>query len=252
MKKNGLILIILCLMLTGCVKYEVGMTINRNKSINVELIYAMNGDLSSMANVNSIDETRKSLENNGFKVSEYKENNLVGISATKNLGHINELSGKNNISLELTSLLDDKFYGKEVFNVEEGFLKNMYKANFSFDMTNEDEQEDINEKSDYDYSKYLDVKFVLKSEFDIINHNADEVSKDGKTYTWNPKYGLVNDITFEFSAHTDNSIYLILLVSAVIIIIIIICIIKLTSRRIRKTKEIKKYNSAVEVLDFEI
>lgn len=254
MKKICLMLLIVCILTVGCVKYEVGMTIDSDESITLDLVYAVNNSLISFAgngNVMDTEDVRQKLIDSGFEVKEYKTESLAGISASKKLGELNDLATNDDVVFELTELVNKKFDNVKMFKLENKGFKNNYKATFTFNMVNDDGDETQSEEYDYDYSEYIDVKFVLKSKCALKNHNADEVSEDG-IYTWKPKYGVLNNINFEFSTQYNKTIYILLLASAIIILVILICIVRLFIRKINKNKEIKNNSTEIEILDIDI
>jgi hypothetical protein len=84
MKKIKYIIMIclITLVSTGCVKYDASMDIKRDKSMNFSIIYAMDSSLGLDKDSLSKEE-KEELDKNGFKVSEYKDDKYIGNKITK-------------------------------------------------------------------------------------------------------------------------------------------------------------------------
>ena len=134
MKKNfgikALILLVVLAMTSGCIKFETGMKISATK--DVEGFYIM-GMMDSMmgqtgADANAFKSDSRKLEDQGYKVSDYKEEGYTGIKATKSLGNLDDLSYEGEVR---TVNLDKADENTKYFKVEKGFLKNTYTAKFT-------------------------------------------------------------------------------------------------------------------------
>ena len=76
MKKIKYILLcILPVLLTGCVKFNTNMAIKKDKSMDFSIIYALDSSLIEDQEVLE-EEDKKKLEDQAFKVSEYSEDNI--------------------------------------------------------------------------------------------------------------------------------------------------------------------------------
>ena len=75
--RSVVVLLVVTLLLTGCVKYNVNMEIRKDKSMNFEMIYAMNSSLLQGKDV--FDEKElKEIKDKGFKVEKYdKDKDLL-------------------------------------------------------------------------------------------------------------------------------------------------------------------------------
>ena len=256
MKKLVKILMSLLLVfgLTGCVKYTTSMEVKKDKSVTLEIIYAM--DTSAMEDLNFGELTEDEdyededldaaneieltdyeeeeediasndssvnkedyewLEKKGYKVEEYTyekdDSKYVGVKITKKYDSIDDISKDKDITVDFTTLFNDKDNFKEEFFSKKG---NIYKANFVFDFTQDGE--DVSDQ----YASYqgaFDLKYTIKLPNKAKKHNASKVSDDGLTYTWNLKYGKKNKVEFEFGFGSSKTILLVVGAIAIVAII---------------------------------
>ena len=93
MKKNKFILMlcVLTFMLTGCVKYNANMNINKDKSMDFSMIYALDTSLFEDQELLS-DEDKQKLESQGFTITDYSEGTMKGYTLTKKISNIDYVS----------------------------------------------------------------------------------------------------------------------------------------------------------------
>lgn len=127
--KRIIMLVMMLLTLTGCVKFEVSMDIKKDKSMTLGIIQAIDNSLmEGSENTTTIleEDEKKALEKAGYKVEPYSEDNMTGYKITKEIKNIDEVSTEKEITADLsTSELDDTAY---IFTVKKGIFKNTYKA----------------------------------------------------------------------------------------------------------------------------
>ncbi len=261
MKKLVKILMSLLLVfgLTGCVKYTTSMEVKKDKSVTLEVIYAMDtsamedldfGELTEdedhededyededldaaneieltdyeeeeediASNDSSVNkEDYEWLEKKGYKVEEYTyekdDSKYVGVKITKKYDSIDDISKDKDITVDFTTLFNDKDNFKEEFFSKKG---NIYKANFVFDFTQDGE--DVSDQY-ASYQSVFDLKYTIKLPNKAKKHNASKVSDDGLTYTWNLKYGKKNKVEFEFGFGSSKTILLVVGAIAIVAII---------------------------------
>ena len=93
MKKTMKLLSLLAVvvLMSGCVKYDIGMEIGKDKSVNVAIISAIDSTL--MGNEQTVDEDEiKALEDKGFTATKYEDDNWNGYTLTKKYKNIDEIS----------------------------------------------------------------------------------------------------------------------------------------------------------------
>lgn len=149
MKKNKFILMlcVLTFMLTGCVKYNANMNINKDKSMDFSMIYALDTSLFEDQELLS-DEDKQKLESQGFTITDYSEGTMKGYTLTKKISNIDYVSTTSNASYDLSGLLDSNATNSYIFKVTKGLLKNTYTANFTFDASESDINSDSTDTTD--------------------------------------------------------------------------------------------------------
>lgn len=85
MKKLGKVfsmILMITLLTTGCVKMDINMSINKDKSMDFVLIEAFNQQLLQQAGASDEatfkEEELEAARKQGFKVEEYKDSSMVG------------------------------------------------------------------------------------------------------------------------------------------------------------------------------
>lgn len=180
--KRIIILILLTLTITGCVKMEISMDINKDKSMNLGIIQAVDKSLLEGADSSSLmdEEEIKKLEDEGFKVEEYTESNMTGYKITKEVKNIDEISTENDITADLgTSALADSEY---MFTVKKGLFKNTYKAVLKNSDTDElDESLNSGLTDDTTDDEYLEDDFIYDEDYtydDTTNYTDDYLTDE--------------------------------------------------------------------------
>lgn len=250
MKKFKYILLLctLPILLTGCVKFNTNMVIKKDKSMDFSIIYALDSSLLEDQEVLE-DEDKTSLENQGFTVSEYSEDNMKGFKIVKSIKNIDSVSSTNDIEYNLSGVLDDKSENNYIFKVKKGFFKNIYTAKFKFDASESDlndttldssedydwtldsedsDTEDYDFSSDIDFSSMManmDLSFNITLPYSAKSNNASTTNNDNKSLSWNLSSTQTEAIEFEFELYNMTNIYITIGVVALIVIIIVISII---------------------------
>lgn len=210
MKKiKYLIVGLFLILLTGCSSYDMSMSINRNKSMDLSI----NIVSTSSEEINKyIDTLKEKYESNDFKVEEFTRDKNYGIRITKHYDNID-----NNSFAERTDKFDllylynndyDKSIETKIFNVDKGFASNRYAANFFVDLTN----------IDIDLSN-TEVTFVAYLPKGNVSNNAGSVSEDGNTLTWNITNKGRTDIEFVFELCSYDTIYFIVAIFIAIFLV---------------------------------
>ena len=131
LKIKALILIIVLSLASGCIKVETGMKISLTKNVESFYFMGMMDAMMSQTGTTPKDAFKsdiRRLEDQGFKVTEHKEDGYSGIKSSKSLGNLDDLSYEGEIrSIDLDKADENTKY----FKVERGFLKNTYTAKFS-------------------------------------------------------------------------------------------------------------------------
>lgn len=263
--KKILMLLSMIILLTGCsMKAEYKMDIKEDKSMDFSIIMAMDDELIegflSMENTTSEtaeqtefteaekwqivddmfedddedagegEEPKKSVEEYGFTKEKYEVDGYKGYRLVKKINNIDEISGeKANFELENFEEISDKI----VFEKS----GNKYKAKFV--LKNE------NEESASGAEVMFDIKFIVTLPQEPISHNADEISEDKKTLTWNLLDENSQNIDFEFMVEENNTMLIIgIAVFAVGLLSVILVVIK--SAKTKKKKEIPQVETQMQ------
>ena len=274
MKKNikfTILLILLIISLTGCVKFNSTMEIKKDKSMDYKIIYAFDKSLFGDQEILTNDD-KKELENKGFTVSNYVDGNMKGFKVSKNIKNIDDVSSTNDATYDLSGLLDSNKSESKVFKVKKGFLKNTYTASFKFDSSDSDlnnstsndttidndftiDDNNTTTDSDFDFSNIntnMDLSFNVKLPYKAISSNATTKKNDDKELSWNLSSTGEDKIEFSFALYNMTNIYICGGVTVLLIIIVIVSILnkskknKVSNKDATNDKQTTTFNSSVE------
>ena len=245
---------LMCIVLSGCVKYNVTMEVNNDKSVTLEIIYGMKISDEILDDVeddnlteedstleddimdeeestdSDIDvEDYKYLAEQGFKVEKFTEKTedatFEGVKVTKTYANIDDITSDEKIVVDFQKMFEeDNDNDKIQFFYKKG---NKYVASFVFDFTTDD---------DMDYSSYqsmFDMKYTIKLPEKSSSNNATTVSADGKELTWNLTYGAKNDVNFEFTLNEGN-ILIFVAGGAILLVVIVVVFLVFKNKKTRK------------------
>mgnify|MGYP004601759807 CR=1 FL=1 len=227
--------------LTGCVKFNANMSINKDKSMKYSVIYALDTTIFGNQSIMT-DEDKNELIKKGYKIEDYSSGNMKGYTISKSFKNIDKVSSTGEVLYDISGLLDDDNNDSAIFYVKKGVFKNKYKANFKFDSSDSDLSTDENNENDVDnddgniefddsnmdfsnINANMDLKFIVNLPYSAISNNATDVSNDGKTLTWNLISNGEQSIQFEFELKNSIVKYIFIglgiLLSAFILCVII-------------------------------
>lgn len=220
----GIILsILLAISLAGCIKGEIHITVNRDKSADVEINFGVDKSLYSLiGSKDPLSDIKTSLEKEGFNVSDFSDDKYKGIIGKNHYTDLDK--GINNLKLSDKAVLS----GNNSLKVDKGFFFNKYTIDTNIDMSSVASDKNITE----DEKKFQDMfinnismDFIITMPVKAISNNASVISQDEKTYTWNLMPGINNKISMKVMVPNISRIILTAL-SAIIFIILLIIIIK--------------------------
>lgn len=240
---------VLCLMLiifmtSGCMKLNVDMSINKDKSMNLSYVVAFANSLMNQSGTDTaLDESDlKQAEESGFKVENYSDGSMTGYKFTKGFSNIDNISDEKETIFDLEKLLDGE--EAKVFTVKKGLFKNTYSVKMQNNTASEMEDEmDLgslygDSSSDYSSSSNIfgdtdlsmltssmDLTFTVNLPNKPINSNATTTENEGKKLEWNLMDQNLQNIEFEFELYNMDNIYLTVGIIGVLVIIIIVIII---------------------------
>lgn len=264
MKKVGNLILVICslFLLSGCMKHNVSMTINKDKSMDLEIIYAINIDkiksmMDSFGNTNDNDtidedtlddinddeiiedeendidmsdvnteEEKSALEKRGYKVIEYNNDGYEGLKATLKIDNIDNVSVEDELKVKLSDILAEDFDDDKFFTVEKGFFKNTYTANFIYEINdNTSSSAPINLSN-------LDIKYTVLLPSKSISNNADTV-RDNEL-TWIISLDKTTNVEYSFEMLNMTNIYIVGGIGTLLIVIIIVIIILVQKKKHKK------------------
>lgn len=177
MKHIALLLIIMAvsILLTGCVEFNIHMTINKNRTADLDVtllapraLLAMEPELEKKY----FEEKKDELASQGFTVTDYTEENVVGFQASRKLQSVEELS-----SLALAGELGIKDH--EVFKVEKGVLTTTYHLDADIDL-----RDLFAEENNMRAFSTPRMRFIITLPVKPLEHNATSVTEDERTLEW--------------------------------------------------------------------
>ena len=215
-----IILFILIISCSGCVKYEENMKINKNKSMSIELIVATNNKdkINSMFDDNEINNL-----GDFYKISKYSDDNYSGYKLLWKTNNIDKVSStSSDVVYSLTSMRES--VPTNIFRASKGLFTNTYYADFVFDPSDFNTEYDSNIKNDLVFSVELDKK--------SISNNANKIKNNGKKLVWNLSDKDITEINFSFTMVNYSKIVFAIIFGIVILILLFISSKKFLEKRV--------------------
>lgn len=204
------IMAILLIALTGCVSVNYEVTLNKDGTADVAYIYGFEKEMLEQLETSAEDMTsdmQENAEESEYEIEMYSDDKIEGFKAKKHIENLADIS------------LEDIFGEENVkdseenqIKIEKKGLKTVYSQKANIDFSAMDEST----------ASMVTMKYVIKLPVKVGENNANEVSEDGKTLTWNLKAGEINEINFEASeSSTIISIILIIAIAVIVAIVLI-------------------------------
>ena len=242
-------LLLLCgvaLILSGCaVKGDFELGISSDKNVDFGMTIAYDDELiEALMSMGSIDETSEETEYTdeqkwefvenlfvsedgstpeslGFTGERYQEEDYKGYTYTKNVGNIDSITADDasfNLTNDYLEISESKLFAKNGDN---------YVSKITFTPAEETEG----------YQIESDITFTVTLPNKPISHNADSVSKDGKTLTWELTTNSQETIDFEFNFSSFPLIPVIIGAAVLLVIIIVVIVIVIKGKKGPKNSE---------------
>ena len=267
MKKYVKYLGLFCLLflLTGCYRIKTNMKINDDKSMDFEMVYALDktalestGFTETEGETNDGEESEiskddfKKLEDLGFKLEEYseKENDheWAGVKIKKHYDNIDAVTKETEKEVVIVNGQDSEdftFDDSQYFSKKDG----VYKATIVFDFAGEETEKKLEEtnpdEDDMDMTalaNMLDLTYSVTLPDKPVSNNATSFSEDGKTLTWKLDISKKNVITYEFkdfgianvggaSGLTGGIDFKMIGIAVAAVLVVVIVIVVITSKK---------------------
>ena len=265
MKKSCkvLCLMLIVFMMSGCVKANIDMSINKDKSMKLSVTSAVDQSLLQQYGSEGLmdEETKNEAENNGFKVDEYSDGSMKGYTLSKEFKNIDDISSDKKVNFDLEKLMNEE--NAQIFTVKQGFFKNTYTVTMENNTSSElESQMDFGDSTTYgqdnsmdfssnidlsSISSNMDMKFNVTLPYKAIKSNATSTENDGKKLVWDLMNQNLQNIEFQFELYNMNNVYLTAgIVGAIIIIIVIVIISKKRKPKAPVGTPVKVNDSNVE------
>lgn len=136
MKKIKIVLLSLCVlvMVSGCAKINTTMTINKDKSMNIDFTEML---VNSIYDSKTFATTKEEYTKRGFTVTDATTDGYTGIKVSKSYKNIDSVSTSEGKEVTISDYLNDDFDDSVLFKVEKGFFKNKYTAVFKYSVSSE-------------------------------------------------------------------------------------------------------------------
>ena len=230
MKRILILLLVMVAILSGCVTAQYHVKINRDGSLDLD--YKMAIDKSTLAlfgDQDPIKEAKSNAEKEGFDVYDYSEENMTGFKAAKHIEKI-ENSSFEGLFAEMGAT-DDK---KESLVVKKGLFTDNYKIDANIDLS---AMKATGENAEMTNAMISQIKLALLLTLPVKpkQHNAGNVTDDGKTMEWTLVPGDENLIQVE--AVIPNILNISIASVAVLVILLLILSYVIRKKRNRQTQE---------------
>ena len=213
MRKNSIrilsVMVILALMMfcfTGCMRFRTTMSIKSNGKADLSVIYAFQQDMFDGDVEDEIGDIADAFEDEGWTVDDYKKGEYKGY----------QFSMKNASVKDFEEIFNSDAFTDTLELGEFELTKkgSTYTIEWDTNVVDEAEDEGVSSSDFAQTGGFLEVVIELPSP--AKDENATEVSKDGKTLTWN----LLEDDEVEVTFTLIN-VGLIIAIIAIVVVLVI-------------------------------
>lgn len=212
------IIAMLLFILTGCVNVNYEVTLNEDGSADVAFVYAFDKETLEQMGTTSesmTEDMQEQSQESGYKIETYSDDKMEGFKAIKHLDNASSLSLSEVFGEENVKDTDEN-----KISIEKKGSKVIFSQNAEIDLTSMDEST----------ASVVTMKYTIKLPVKAGENNANEVSEDGKTLTWNLTAGQVNKVEFKAEKGGINIIPIIVVVAVIVVACIVFVIIKVVKK----------------------
>lgn len=222
------------LLFAGCVRYDVDMTINNDKSMDLKITTAMADSVKSYMGEQASDgeKEKNELKSKGLDVEDYAQDGYTGYTVKKHYNNIDELSSTEDVTANIGAEGDVE----KLFKVTKGFFGTTYKATFKSEDADSYSTQMASYKDNESYKEYMkgmEIKFIVNLPSKAKSSNATNVTNNGKTLEWDLM--TTPNVEFEFEM-TNTSNLIIVIGGACAVAGIIICVVAVVIKKKKANK----------------
>ncbi|WP_431802477.1 LppM family (lipo)protein [Halobacillus andaensis] len=205
-RKIIMVMAVLVLSITGCVKGDFAVKINKDGSgVNTITVGVEESTLGQFGGGDGLlEDTSADLETQGYTVESLDEEGYIGVRATKEFEDAGEMD-----FIPETDTLDQEAVDTSAaeddidLNVEEGFFSDTYHLEGTVDLSGTFDLGGVEEM----IASQMDLTFTLGLPIKAADHNADE--EDGRMLTWAINPTGSNDIMVEANVPNVRNIIIV-------------------------------------------
>ena len=171
---------------TGCVRFRTSMNIKSNGKADLTVIYGYYNELIDSDVESEMEDLADAFEDDGWTVDDYKKGDYEGYTFTMTNVKVNDFEDVFNADCFTEDL--------ELGDFELSKKGSTYTINWDTNVVGDLNEEGITSEDLKTYGGFMEVEITLPSP--ATDDNATEVSKDGKTYTWDLLDGDEVELTF--------------------------------------------------------
>lgn len=193
MKKTLSIIVLLLIMiiaLSGCAKVDYSTTIKSDGSGEITYICAMNKTLIENLGKNNASATydlRTKAESAGYSIEDYEDEEMAGFKASKK---VDDITNKSYI-LELFEQYVENGEESKI-NIKNHLFGKTYSQKAIINLESVEQLKELGAK----------VSYTVNLPTKVSKTNANNISKDKKTITWNIDFGTTEEISFVAKTRT--------------------------------------------------
>ena len=214
---------------TGCVRFRTSMNIKSNGKADLTVIYGYYNELIDSDVESEMEDLADAFEDDGWTVDDYKKGDYEGYTFTMTNVKVKDFEDVFNADCFTEDL--------ELGDFELTKKGSTYTINWDTNVVGDLNEEGITSEDLKTYGGFMEVVITLPSP--ATDDNASEVSKDGKTYTWDLLDGDEVELTF-----TLINVGLIIAICAIVFVVFVAAAVVVILLIVKKKKPAK--DSATE------
>lgn len=223
------------ILLTGCVKGDFHVTVNKDGSADLDYKLGMQAQLIGLMSGNGqndpISELKTNFEKQGFSVSQYRDGDYIGVAAKKHLNNSEEIGN----ALPSQNILNQnqKSNSSEMMNFsqDKDFFFTTYRYNGSVDLTDMKPDDKDTMGIQQMMLKQIDLKLTLSLPVKADMQNASRVLPDQQTYQWDLIPGTKGEVILQAKVPNITNIMICSIALLLIIGVIVVTFIKNRQRK---------------------